>query len=100
MEPELPVARRVGLADREQAKMELGHRNASLATAAPRRCLLIFRGVTPQIGRQPQELETGEAIEYGYMWWPAWTEASIEDEAYAAVGIQGQYIYINPPKAW
>ena len=44
----------------------------------------------------PQTLETGETIEYGYMWWPAWTEASIEDEAYAAIGIQGQYVYINP----
>jgi CubicO group peptidase (beta-lactamase class C family) len=45
---------------------------------------------------QPQELVTGETIDYGYMWWPAWTDASIEDEAFAAVGIQGQYVYINP----
>jgi CubicO group peptidase (beta-lactamase class C family) len=44
----------------------------------------------------PQELVTGETIDYGYMWWPAWTEPSIEDEAFAAVGIQGQYVYINP----
>ncbi|ETX10991.1 beta-lactamase [Roseivivax halodurans JCM 10272] len=45
---------------------------------------------------QPQELETGEPIAYGYMWWPAWTDASKEDDAFAAVGIQGQYVYINP----
>lgn len=45
---------------------------------------------------QPQELETGETIDYGYMWWPAWTEASIADGAFAASGIHGQYIYINP----
>lgn len=45
---------------------------------------------------QPQELESGEMIEYGYMWWPAWTDPSKEDDAFAAVGIQGQYVYINP----
>jgi CubicO group peptidase (beta-lactamase class C family) len=45
---------------------------------------------------RPQDLSTGETIDYGYMWWPAWTEPSIEDGAFAAVGIQGQYVYINP----
>ncbi|CAM3276576.1 serine hydrolase [Paracoccus nototheniae] len=47
---------------------------------------------------QPQELTGGEVIEYGYMWWPGWTEPSIADGAYAAIGIQGQNIYINPAR--
>lgn len=49
-----------------------------------------------EVAGQPQELETGETIDYGYMWWPAWTEASAADGAFAAAGIHGQYIYINP----
>lgn len=48
---------------------------------------------------QPQTLSTGEEIDYGYMWWPAWTDASREDGAFAAVGIQGQYVYINPAES-
>lgn len=47
---------------------------------------------------QPQELTSGETIEYGYMWWPGWTEPSIADGAFAAIGIQGQNIYINPTR--
>lgn len=47
---------------------------------------------------QPQELNNGETIEYGYMWWPGWTDSSIADGAYAAIGIQGQNIYINPTR--
>lgn len=47
---------------------------------------------------QPQDLSNGETIEYGYMWWPGWTEPSIADGAYAAIGIQGQNIYINPKR--
>lgn len=47
---------------------------------------------------QPQKLKSGETIEYGYMWWPGWTEASIADGAFAAIGIQGQNIYINPER--
>ncbi|MEE2860664.1 MAG: serine hydrolase [Pseudomonadota bacterium] len=47
---------------------------------------------------QPQELTGGETIEYGYMWWPGWTEPSIADGAFAAIGIQGQNIYINPTR--
>ena len=30
------------------------------------------------------------------MWWPAWTGQSIAHKAYAAIGIQGQNIYIDP----
>lgn len=44
----------------------------------------------------PTTLKTGEKLDYGYMWWTGWTEASIRDGAYAAIGIQGQNIYINP----
>lgn len=47
---------------------------------------------------QPQTLKGGETIDYGYMWWPGWTEPSIADGAYAAIGIQGQNIYINPTR--
>lgn len=43
-------------------------------------------------------LKNGEALDYGYMWWTGWTEPSIADGAYMAIGIQGQYVYINPAK--
>ncbi|WP_182085397.1 serine hydrolase [Aureimonas sp. ME7] len=45
---------------------------------------------------QPTKLKDGTKLDYGYMWWTGWTEASIRDKAFAAVGIQGQNIYINP----
>ena len=32
----------------------------------------------------------GEPVEYGYMWWP------LDRGAYAAIGIFGQFIYVNP----
>jgi CubicO group peptidase (beta-lactamase class C family) len=54
-------------------------------------------GWTEQAG-QPQKLKDGSVIEYGLMWWPGWTEPSIADKAFAAIGIQGQNIYINPAK--
>lgn len=44
----------------------------------------------------PTVLKTGQALNYGYMWWPARTEPSIRDGAYSAVGMQGQNIYVNP----
>lgn len=44
----------------------------------------------------PKELKGGKPLDYGYMWWTAWTEASVNDGAFAAVGIQGQNIYVNP----
>lgn len=46
----------------------------------------------------PTTLKGGGALAYGYMWWPGWTRASREDGAFAAVGIQGQNIYINPAR--
>jgi len=45
---------------------------------------------------QPTTLSDGEALDYGYMWWTGWTTPSREDQAYSAVGIQGQYVYVNP----
>jgi CubicO group peptidase (beta-lactamase class C family) len=32
----------------------------------------------------------GEKVEYGYMWWP------LDDGAFAAVGIFGQFVYVHP----
>ncbi len=46
----------------------------------------------------PTTLKGGKALAYGYMWWPGWTPPSSADGAYAAVGIQGQNIYINPAR--
>jgi CubicO group peptidase (beta-lactamase class C family) len=46
----------------------------------------------------PKTLKDGKPLDYGYMWWPAWTEASKADGAFSAIGIFGQYIYINPAK--
>ncbi|WP_313135506.1 serine hydrolase domain-containing protein [Paracoccus jeotgali] len=52
-------------------------------------------GWTEEAGRS-QKLSDGTEIDYGLMWWPGWTEASIADKAFAAIGIEGQNIYINP----
>lgn len=32
----------------------------------------------------------GERVDYGYMWWP------LERDAYAAIGIFGQFVYVEP----
>lgn len=32
----------------------------------------------------------GEPVEYGYMWWP------LDDGAYSAIGIFGQFVYVHP----
>jgi len=45
---------------------------------------------------QPTTLSGGEKLDYGYMWWTGWTKPSREDHVYSAVGIQGQYVYVNP----
>nr|WP_298374042.1 serine hydrolase [uncultured Halomonas sp.] len=44
----------------------------------------------------PKTLADGEVLDYGYMWWTGWTPDSKRDGAFAAVGIQGQYVYVNP----
>jgi CubicO group peptidase (beta-lactamase class C family) len=46
----------------------------------------------------PLTLKDGSELEYGYMWWTGWTEPSKADGAYAAIGIQGQNVYINPTR--
>lgn len=33
---------------------------------------------------------SGETVEYGFMWWP------LNDGAYAAIGIFGQFVYVHP----
>lgn len=44
----------------------------------------------------PTELTDGKTVNYGLMWWPAWTESSKEHGAFQARGIQGQAIHIDP----
>ena len=46
----------------------------------------------------PKLLKDGKSLDYGYFWWPAWTtDANPEPQgAYSAIGIFGQYVYINP----
>ena len=45
----------------------------------------------------PKTLVGGAALQYGYMWWPsAAAPGSVNDGAFSADGIFGQYIYINP----
>jgi CubicO group peptidase (beta-lactamase class C family) len=38
----------------------------------------------------PKTLRDGSPIDYGYLWWPG------RDGAFMAMGIHGQYIYVNP----
>lgn len=45
---------------------------------------------------QPTTLRNGTRIDYGYFWWPSKSPEGRRDHAYAAEGIFGQYIYINP----
>lgn len=42
----------------------------------------------------PKTLGTGAALDYGYLWWMA-GGASRADAAFVAIGINGQYIYVN-----
>ena len=51
-----------------------------------------------EMAGQKQSLKDGTVIDYGLMWWPGWTEASNADGAFAAIGIQGQNVYINPTR--
>lgn len=44
----------------------------------------------------PKVLKGGTPLAYGYMWWPAETEADRRDGAFSAQGIHGQYVYVNP----
>jgi CubicO group peptidase (beta-lactamase class C family) len=44
----------------------------------------------------PKTLRDGDALAYGYFWWPGTSPAQRRDGAFEAVGIFGQHIYINP----
>ncbi len=44
----------------------------------------------------PTLLKNGKPLAYGYLWWPATDLAGQRDAAYAAIGIHGQAMYINP----
>ena len=48
----------------------------------------------------PKTLPDGSKLNYGYMWWPArsGSDEAKADKSFAAAGIFGQYIYINPTK--
>ena len=46
----------------------------------------------------PKTLRGGRALNYGYLWWIGTTAARRADRAFAAEGIHGQYLYINPAK--
>jgi len=38
----------------------------------------------------PKTLRDGSPVDYGYLWWPG------RDGAFMAIGIHGQFIYVNP----
>ena len=44
----------------------------------------------------PKTLRGGAAVDYGYLWWTGATPASRRDGAFMAIGIHGQYLYVNP----
>jgi CubicO group peptidase (beta-lactamase class C family) len=44
----------------------------------------------------PKVLRGGTPLAYGYLWWPGETPAARRDSAYAAIGIYGQWLYVNP----
>lgn len=44
----------------------------------------------------PRLLKNGRPLAYGYLWWPAMSAEAQRDAAYAAIGIHGQAMYINP----
>lgn len=44
----------------------------------------------------PKTLRNGMPLDYGYLWWTAPTAAAHRDGAFAAEGIYGQFLYVNP----
>jgi CubicO group peptidase (beta-lactamase class C family) len=44
----------------------------------------------------PKVLTGGTPLAYGYLWWTGATPASQRDGAFAAEGIHGQFLYVNP----
>jgi len=45
---------------------------------------------------RPTVLRGGTPLAYGYLWWTGPTSAAQRDRAFAAEGIHGQYLYVNP----
>ena len=44
----------------------------------------------------PKVLKNGKRLSYGYMWWIPESEVARRDGAFAAEGIHGQYVYVDP----
>jgi hypothetical protein len=44
----------------------------------------------------PKVLRDGTPLHYGYLWWPSTTEVGRRDGAFAAKGIHGQWVHVNP----
>jgi CubicO group peptidase (beta-lactamase class C family) len=44
----------------------------------------------------PKRLRGGKPVDYGYLWWTGTTPAARRDSSYAAIGIYGQHLYVNP----
>jgi hypothetical protein len=44
----------------------------------------------------PKTLGDGSLVEYGYLWWTAASPSSRRAGAFMAIGIHGQYLYLNP----
>jgi CubicO group peptidase (beta-lactamase class C family) len=38
----------------------------------------------------------GTTLAYGYLWWPGETDVARDDGAFMAIGIHGQFLYVNP----
>ncbi len=45
---------------------------------------------------RPTVLAGGKALDYGYLWWTGTSAADRRDHAFAAEGIHGQFLYVNP----
>jgi CubicO group peptidase (beta-lactamase class C family) len=44
----------------------------------------------------PKVLRDGTPLAYGYLWWPARSDAGRRNGAFSAVGIHGQFVHIDP----
>lgn len=45
---------------------------------------------------RPTQLRGGKALDYGYLWWTGTSNEDRSDFAFAAEGIHGQFVYVNP----
>ena len=44
----------------------------------------------------PHVLRGGPRVAYGYLWWVGTSPAALRDRAFAAIGLCGQFLYVNP----